>query len=103
DHVRLARRPAAQALHPLVHLFRARGHGGVSDHDAARSGRDADLWRADRVAVAVFGATDFGSGRADVRNAMARDAVRHRVLQSPGRRLPRGLSRRTAVRTDWLL
>jgi MFS family permease len=41
--------------------------------------------------------------RRHVRHALDGDAVRHRVLQPPGRRLPRCLSRRALVRADRFL
>ena len=64
------------------------GHAGLGDR----------LRRRHRPDLAVHGAADLGPGRADVRHALARDAVRLCVLQPPGRRLPRRLARRHRVR-----
>ena len=43
--VGLARRPPAEALHPLVHLFRPRLDGGLPHHVAGNPGGDAHLRR----------------------------------------------------------
>ena len=51
-----------------------------------------------RPALALDGAADLGAGGADVRHALARDALRLCLLQPPGRRLPRRLARRHRVR-----
>jgi MFS family permease len=59
--------------------------------------RGLDLRRGDRPAMAVVGAADRRPRRRDVRHALDGHAVRHRVLQPSGRRLPRCLSRRPAV------
>ena len=95
--VRLARGPAAQALHPLLHLFLPGARGRVPDHDAAEPDGDTDLRRGDRAALALVGAAYIGPRGADVRHPLARHAVRHRLLQPPGRRLPRRLSRRRGL------
>ena len=97
DAVRLARRLPAEALHPVVHLFCPRAGGHLPHHAAGEPGRDADLRRRDRAALAFIGAADLGPRRGDVRHALARHAVRRRLLQPSGRRLPRHLSRRRAV------
>jgi MFS family permease len=54
------------------------------------------LWLSD-------GAADVGAGGDHVRHALARHAVRLRLLQPPGRRLPRRVARRPAVRAHRLL
>ena len=93
--VRLARELPAQALHPVVHLFRARALGQCSLSSRCRPARRRpDLRRGHRPAVAVDGAADLGLVARDVRHALAHDAVRLRLLQPPGRRLPRRLARR---------
>src|SRR5262249_56198484 len=54
----------------------------------------------ERVGGVVEGWARFRPNRPDVR---PRHAVRLRLFQPPGRRLPRGLARRCSVRTHWLL
>ncbi|MHC2807482.1 hypothetical protein ACVMII_007228 [Bradyrhizobium diazoefficiens] len=51
-----------------------------------------------RPDLAVDGAADLGAGRADVRHALARDALWLRLRQPSGRGLPRRLARRHRVR-----
>ncbi len=53
DAVRLARRLPAEALHPVVHLFRPRADGGLPHHVAGKPGGDADLRRGHRAALAL--------------------------------------------------
>ena len=53
--------------------------------------------------VALDRSADLRPRLADVRHALARDALRLRVLQPPGRRLPRRLDGRPAVRAHRLL
>ena len=69
----------------------------------ATTGDDADLRRGHGPAVALDRAADLGPGGGDVRHALAHDAVRLRLLQPPGRRLPRRLARRHRVRAHRLL
>ena len=63
DHRRLALRPHAQALHPVVHLFRALARDPRLHHAAAERGRDLDLRRRDGPALALDGAADLRAGR----------------------------------------
>ena len=71
----------------------------TSPSSRSRSRRLGDrVRRRHRPDLAVDGAADLGAGGADVRHALARDAVRLRFLQPSGRRLPRRLSRRHRVR-----
>ena len=55
------------------------------------------------AALAVDCAAHLRPGRPHVRHALARHAVRLRLLQPSGRRVPRGLARRPPVRTYRLL
>ena len=80
-----------------VHLFDARAGGDLPHHHAGVAGGGADLWRGDRLVVAVVGAADLGPGRRDVRHALACDADRHHLPQPSDRRLARRLSRRRAL------
>ena len=85
-------------------IYFARALSIVGLHGAAGDDRlDADLRRGHRTALALDRAADIGAGGADVRHALARDAVRLRLLQPSGRRLPRRLARRSRVRGDRLL
>ena len=60
----------------------------------ASTGDDAAVRRRHGTDVALDRAADVGPRHADVRHALARDALRLRVLQPSGRRLPRRLARR---------
>ena len=96
---RLSRRPHAQALHALDHLFRAaRWRLWRSSCCRATPRPDDDLRRRHRPAVALDGAAHLGAGGGDVRHALAGHAVRLCLFQPPGRRLPRRLARRLRVR-----
>ena len=96
--VRLSREPHAKALHPLDHLFCAGALNRRVHFAAGQSGRDAGFRRSHRAAVALDGAANVCTGRRDVRHPLACHAVRVRVLQPPGRRLPRRLAGGLRVR-----
>ena len=101
--VRLARRSHAEALHPLVHLFRPRRRGARLHLVSGDAGVRDPVRRGDGPALAVDGRPDQRHHRPDVRHALARDARRPRVLQPSGRRLSRRLARRRRVRAHRLL
>ena len=64
DAVGLARRPHAQALHPVLHLFRPRAGRVFLITLPASPVVTLDLRRRDRPALALVGAADLGPGRA---------------------------------------
>src|SRR5205085_12678977 len=57
----------------------------------------------DRAAVALDRAADLVARDADVRHEVHGDALRLHLLLAPGRRLPRGVARRRALRDLWQL
>src|SRR6516164_6145258 len=102
-HRRLARRPHAEALSAVVHLFLSRrGDPGVH-FVPGHAGHLRGLWRHDGPDVALHGAADQWHHRSDVRHALAGDARRLRLFQPPGRRLPWRLARRPRVRPHRLV
>ena len=96
--VRLSRQPHAEALHPVDHLFRPRAVDRRLHHAAGEPASTLIFGAVTGPALAVDRAADLGAGGAHVRHALARHAVRLRLLQPPGRRLPRRLARRLRVR-----
>ena len=88
----------------LAFIYFARADLDRGFHPAAGvARRDADLRRGHRTAVALDRAAHVRPGGGDVRHALADDAVRLRLLQPPGRGLPRRLARRHRVRAHRLL
>ena len=96
---RLSREPHAEALHPLDYLFCAGALHRRIHFVAGKSGHNADFRRRHRPAVALDGAANLGACRLDVRDPLACHAVRLRVFQPSGRRLPRRVAGRLSCST----
>jgi hypothetical protein len=93
---RLALRLHAQALPPVVHLFRTRRGDPHLHHAAAERGGDPDLWGSAGPALALDRTADLGPRHRHVRHALARYAVRLCLLQSSDW-ISRRVARRRAV------
>jgi hypothetical protein len=95
---RLARRAIAEALHPVVHLFRARRDRGVRVR-AAVGGICLHLRDGAWLAMAVHRAADECDRRAGLRRSLS-SMLSGFTFFAPDRQLPRRVARRQAVRHD---